>query len=223
MSPPHPTRCPHPKPWNQRIYCLHRNGNVTDVIQLRILRWTDYLFGYPRPLPGTLPLDMPNLQQLKVRPKGNQSWIFIGRTDAEAEAQILWPSDAKNWLIWKDRNAGKDWGQEEKETTENKMVGWHHDSMDMSLSRLQELVMDRETWHAAGHGVTKRQTRLSNWTELIHIYFVSFWLTSLCEATGSRFIHFSSADSNHSLLWLSNTPLYICIKTSLSIHLWIDI
>ena len=59
-----------------------------------------------------------------VHPKGNQSWVFIGRTDIEAETPILWPSDAKSWLIWKD-DAGKDWGQE-KGTTEDEMVGWHH-------------------------------------------------------------------------------------------------
>ena len=61
-----------------------------------------------------------------VHPKGNQSWIFIGRTDAEAEAPILWPTDVKNWLIGKDPDAGKDWRQEEKGTTEDEMVGWHH-------------------------------------------------------------------------------------------------
>ena len=61
-----------------------------------------------------------------VNPKGNQSWIFIGRTDAEAETSILWPLDAKNWLVWKDPDAGKDWRQEEKGTSEDEMVGWHH-------------------------------------------------------------------------------------------------
>ena len=61
-----------------------------------------------------------------VNPKGNQSWIFIGRTDAEAETPILWPPDAKNWLIGKDPDAGKDWRREEKGTTEDEMVGWHH-------------------------------------------------------------------------------------------------
>ena len=68
------------------------------------------------------PLDCKDIKS--VNPKGNQSWIFIGRTDAEAP--ILWPPDAKNWLIEKDRDAGKDWKQEEKETTEDEMVGWHH-------------------------------------------------------------------------------------------------
>ena len=61
-----------------------------------------------------------------VNPRGNQSWIFIGRTDAEAEAPILWPPDAKNWLTWKDPGAGKDWRQEEKGMIEDEMVGWHH-------------------------------------------------------------------------------------------------
>ena len=61
-----------------------------------------------------------------VHPKGNQSWIFTGRTDAEAETPILWPPDAKNWLIGKDPDAGKDWRQEEKRMTEDEMLGWHH-------------------------------------------------------------------------------------------------
>jgi len=61
-----------------------------------------------------------------VHPKGDQSWVFIGRTDVEAETPILWPPDGKSWLIWKDPDAGKDWGQEEKGMTEDEMVGWHH-------------------------------------------------------------------------------------------------
>ena len=70
------------------------------------------------------PLDCKEIQQ--VHPKEDQSWVFIERTDAEAEAPILWPPDAKNWLIWKVPDAGKDWRQEEKGTTEDEMVGWHH-------------------------------------------------------------------------------------------------
>ena len=69
------------------------------------------------------PLDLKEIQS--VHPKGNQSWISIGRTDAEAETPILWPPDAKNWLIWKDLDAGEDWRQE-KGMTEDEMVGWHH-------------------------------------------------------------------------------------------------
>ena len=70
------------------------------------------------------PLDCKEIQP--VSPKGNQSWIFIERTDAEAEAPILWPPDVKSRLIWKDPDAGKDWRREEKGTTEDEMVGWHH-------------------------------------------------------------------------------------------------
>ena len=99
-----------------------------------------------------------------ISPKGNQSWIFIGRTDAEAKTPICWPLDAKNWFIWKDPDAGKDW-RWEKGITEDEVVGWHW-LMDLSLSVLWELVMDREAWCAAVHGVTKSQTKLSNWTKL---------------------------------------------------------
>ena len=70
------------------------------------------------------PLEYKEIQP--VNPKGNQSWIFIGRTDVEAKTPVLWPSNAKSWLIWKDPDAGKDWGQEEKGMTEDEMVGWHH-------------------------------------------------------------------------------------------------
>ena len=86
------------------------------------------------------PLDSKEIKP--VNPKGNQPWIFIGRTNAEAEAPVLWPPDAKSWLIGKAPDAGKDWGQEEKGVTEDTMVGWLDgiSSMDMSLSKLQEIV-----------------------------------------------------------------------------------
>ena len=92
-------------------------------------------------------------------------WIFIGRTDAETP--ILWPPDAKNWLIWKDPHAEKDWRQEGKRTTEDEMLDSITNSMDINLSKLQELVMDREAWRAGVHGVSKSWPQLSDWTERI--------------------------------------------------------
>ena len=101
-----------------------------------------------------------------VHPKGDQSWVFIGRTNVEAETPFFWPPDAKNWLIWKDPDVEKDWRQEEKGTTEDEMLDGIIDSINMSLGKLQELVIDREAWHAPIHGVAESQTRLSDWTEL---------------------------------------------------------
>ena len=90
------------------------------------------------------------------------STYFFGRNDAKAEAPVLWTPHAKSCLTGKDSDAGRNWGQEEKGTTEDKMAGWHHGLDGMSLSELRELVMDREAWHAVIHGVAKSQTRLSD-------------------------------------------------------------
>ena len=98
-------------------------------------------------------------------PKGNQSWVFIGRTDVEAETPILWLPIVNNWLFWKDPDAGKDWGWEEKGRTEDEMFGWHLWLDGDEFEKTWEIVMDREAWYAAVHWVTRSQTWLSNWTE----------------------------------------------------------
>jgi len=102
-----------------------------------------------------------------VHPKGNQFWVFIGRTDVEPETPIVWPRNAKSWLIGKDPDAGKDCRWEKKGTTEDEMVEGITDSMDMSLGELRELVMDREAWRAAVHGFSTSGTQLNSWAELI--------------------------------------------------------
>ena len=109
-----------------------------------------------------------------VHPKGDQFWVFIGGTDAKAETPILWPAHVKSWLIGKDSDAGRDWGQEEKGTTEDEMAGWHHRLNGRKFEWTPGVGMDREAWRAAIHGVAKSRTRLSdwtelNWTELIHL------------------------------------------------------
>ena len=111
-----------------------------------------------------------NFKDIKpINPKWNQYWIFVGRTNAKAETPIPCRPDAKNWVIGKDPDAGNDWGQEEEGTTEDEMVGWHHRLMDKSVSKLRELVMDREAWRAESMGSQRVghdwMTEL-NWTEL---------------------------------------------------------
>ena len=114
-----------------------------------------------------------------VNLKGNQPWILIGRTDAEAKAPILWLPDVKSWLTGKDPDTGKDWQQEKKQSKADEIVGWHHWLNDMSSSELWEIVEDRGTWCATVHGVTKSQTGLTDWPTTVtktHWYTVNLFM-----------------------------------------------
>ena len=120
------------------------------------------------------PLDCKEIKP--VNTKGNQSWIFIGRTDAEAEAPVLWPSDMKNWLIWKDPDAGKDWRQEEKGTTEDEMVGWHHQLYGQEFKQAPGIADGQGSlaWCSPWGRKESDTTEQLNWTDIILLFYLSW-------------------------------------------------
>ena len=145
-----------------------------------------------------------NYEEIKpVNSKGNKFWILIGRTDAEAEAPILWLLDSKSRLIRKDPDAGKDWGRDEKETTEDEMVGWHPISMDMSLNKLQEMwrigksgMLQSMGWWRVGHDWVTEQQQIT-WIHLSALFSfilltVILWGFLICHLSliSLRFLHF---------------------------------
>ena len=148
------------------------------------------------------PLDCKEIQP--VHPKGNQSWVFIGRTDAEAETPILWPPDAKSWLIWKDPDAGKDWGQE-KGTTEDEMVGWHHRLNGHGFGWTPG-VGDGQGGLVCCSSQGRKEsdtTEQVNWTELNWRVLVWFWCTK-----------------SPALSLLYTSPFWVPIQSNFTYHLF---
>ena len=115
-------------------------------------------------LEKTLEVLLDSMKIKPLSPKGNKLWIFVWRTNAEAEAPVLWSPDVKSWLPGKDPDAGKDWRWDKKGLTEDEMIGWYCWLNGHEFEQTLEIVKDRKAWRAAVHGVTKSRTWLSAWT-----------------------------------------------------------
>ena len=149
-----------------------------------------------------IPLDFKEIKP--VNPKGNQSWICIGRTNAEAETPILWPPDVKNWLIGKDPDAGQDWRQEEKGKTEDEMVGWHPWLNAHEFEQAPEVGDGQGSLLCCSPWGRKELTWLSGWAELKDISFavVVCFLKLQCLDSDSTGLH------NLLVLWNENSACY---------------
>ena len=174
------------------------------------------------------PLDSNKIQP--VHPKWNQSWIFIGRTDAEAETPVLWPPDAKNWLIGKCPDAGKDWRWRRRGRQRMRWLNGITDLIDTSLSKLQELMVDREAWRAVIQGGHKKSdmTEQLNWTETYFILFLKMfghtawhgmWDLSSSTRDQTRAPYIGTQSLNH---WTTggNLQCSFCILNQGKIFFW---
>ena len=142
-------------PWNCRV----RHNWVTELNWTESRNWCLQIVVLEKTLESSL-----ESKVMPVNSKGNQTWVFIGRTDADIEAPILWPPDVKSWLIEKDPDFKKTEGRKRRGWQSMKWLDDISDSMDMSLSKLQDIVKERDAWCAVVHGVTKSQIQLSDWT-----------------------------------------------------------
>ena len=173
------------------------------------------------------PLDCKEIQP--VHSEGNHPWDFLGRNDAKAETPVLWPPHAKSWLIGKDSDAGRDWGQEEKRTTEDEMARWHHWLSGREFEWTPELVMDREAWRAACDSWDRKESDTTEqliWSDLFWFHCISIphfvyplihqsaWLT--CDWKYVTYFHFGAIMNKVSV----NTHILTFVCTYFIFPLW---